>query len=157
MECHSSLELIRPNHTTRDGRDAVDPDQPLDRRCIYASLCSGLEVGRIRMKSITDKAEVSLDFPEKTYMGSFGRESSYEVKVEPEDVLLRIVRGGEHRRQIALHLHYYLLADIISEIGEGLAEHQFLDHAYLDALQRSADVLTKGLKKRAKRQQSKRV
>ena len=26
------------------------------------------------MKSITDRAEVSVDFPNKTYMGAFGRE-----------------------------------------------------------------------------------
>ena len=103
------------------------------------------------MKSITDKAEISLDFPEKTYMGSFGRESSYEVRVEPEDVLLRIIRGGEQKRQIALHLHYHLLADILTEIGEGLAEHQSLDQVYLDALQRSAEALTKGLRKKAQR------
>jgi hypothetical protein len=35
------------------------------------------------MKSISDKAEVSLDFPDKAYMGSFGRESSFDVKVDP--------------------------------------------------------------------------
>ena len=61
------------------------------------------------MKSITDRAEVSVDFPEKAYMGAFGRESSFDVKVEPDEVLLRIVRGGEERRQVAIHLHYYLL------------------------------------------------
>jgi len=99
------------------------------------------------MKSITDKAEVSLDFPEKAYIGSFGRESTYEVKVEPEDVLLRIVRGGEQKRQVALHL----LADILTEIGEGLAEHQFLDREHLDALRLGVDALTRGLRKSARR------
>ena len=103
------------------------------------------------MKSITDKAEVSLDFPEKAYIGSFGRESTYEVKVEPEDVLLPIVRGGEQKRQVALHLHYYLLADILTEIGEGLAEHQFLDREHLDALRLGVDALTRGLRKTARR------
>jgi hypothetical protein len=108
------------------------------------------------MKSITDKVEVSLDFPDKAYVGSFGRESSYDVKVEPEDVLLRIVRGGEQKRQVALHLHYYLLADILTEIGEGLAEHRFLDHEHLAALLRSVNVLTSGLRKSAKRQKNER-
>ena len=66
------------------------------------------------MKSISDKAEVSVDFPDKTYMGSFGRESSFDVKVEPDEVLLRLVRAGEERREIAVHLHYYLLADLLT-------------------------------------------
>jgi hypothetical protein len=100
------------------------------------------------MKSITDKAEISVDFPDKAYMGSFGRESSFDVNVEPEEVLVRIVRPGEERRQIAVHLHYYLLADILTEIGLGLAEHEPLDEAHLDALRAGADALTRALKKR---------
>ena len=108
------------------------------------------------MKSITDKVEVSLDFPDKAYVGSFGRESSYDVKVGPDDVLVRIVRGGEQKRQVALHLHYYLLADILTEIGEGLAEHQFPDHEHLEALRQSVNVLTQALKASAKRRNDKR-
>ena len=56
-------------------------------------------------------------------MGAFGREFSFDVKVEPDEVLLRIVRAGDERREIAVHLHYYLLADILKEIGQGLSEH----------------------------------
>lgn len=100
------------------------------------------------MKSITDKAEVSIDFPDKAYMGSFGRESSFEVKVGPEEVLVRIVRTGEQRRQVAIHLHYYLLADILTEIGQGLVEHEPLDRAHFDALRAGTDALMRALKKR---------
>ena len=64
------------------------------------------------MKPVIDKAEVSIDFPDKAYMGSFGRESSFDVKVEPDEVLVRVIRGDEERRQVAVHLHYFLLADI---------------------------------------------
>ena len=98
------------------------------------------------MKSITDRAEVSVDFPNKTYMGAFGRESSFEVKVEPNEVLLRIVRAGDERREIAIHLHYYLLADILKEIGQGLSEHGSLDKSHLHALQDGAAALTRSLK-----------
>ena len=79
------------------------------------------------MKSITDRAEVSVDFPDKTYMGAFGGESSFDVKVEADEVLLRIVRSGAERREIAVHLHYYLLADILKELGQGLAKDCKLD------------------------------
>lgn len=100
------------------------------------------------MKSITDKAEISVDFPDKAYMGSFGRESSYEVKAEPDEVLVRIVRGGEERRQVAVHLHYYLLADLLTEIGRELAEREPLDDSHLEALRTGAEALSKSLKKR---------
>jgi hypothetical protein len=100
------------------------------------------------MKSITDKAEVSIDFPDKVYMGSFGRESSFDVKVEAEEVLLHIVRRGEARRQVAVHLHYYLLADILSDLGLGLAERGPLDTPHRDALKAGVNVLSRALNKR---------
>ncbi|MDP2372165.1 hypothetical protein [Reyranella sp.] len=98
------------------------------------------------MKSISDKAEVSVDFPDKTYMGSFGRESLFDVKVEPDEVLLRLVRAGDERREIAVHLHYYLLADILKEIGRGLAGHDFLDESHRAALSDGVAALAASLK-----------
>ena len=98
------------------------------------------------MKSITDRAEISVDFPDKAYMGSFGRESSFDVKVGPDEILVRIVRSGEERREVAVHLHYFLLADILSEIGQGLAEQEF-DHTHLEVLRTGVDALAKGLAK----------
>lgn len=100
------------------------------------------------MKSISDRAEVSVDFPSKAYMGAFGRESSFEVKVEPDEVMLRIVRAGEERREVSVHLHYYLLADILAQLGEGLVRHDFLDQAHLDKLREGADSLVQALKDR---------
>lgn len=97
------------------------------------------------MKSISDRAEVSVDFPDKTYMGAFGRESSYDVKVEAEEVMLRFLRSGPERREIAMHLHYFLLADLLKELGQGLASHDFLDDAHLNALRESADLLRNAL------------
>jgi hypothetical protein len=98
------------------------------------------------MKSITDRAEVSIDFPDKAYMGAFGRESAFDVKVEPDEVMLRIVRAGDDRREIAVHLHYYLLADILKALGQGLVTHDFLDEAHLERLREGADALVQALK-----------
>lgn len=100
------------------------------------------------MKSITDRAEVSVDFPNKAYMGAFGRESSFEVKVEPDEVMLRIVRPGEERREISVHLHYFLLADILAQLGQGLVRHDFLDETHLQKLREGADSLVQALKDR---------
>ena len=97
------------------------------------------------MRSISDRAEVSVDFPDKAYMGAFGRESTFEVKVDADEVLLRIARAGSERREIAVYLHYYLLADILKELGQGLAEHAFLDEAHLSRLREGADALVRAL------------
>jgi hypothetical protein len=43
-------------------------------------------------------------------------------------------------------LHYYLLADILKEIGHGLSEHGSLDETHLHALQDGAAALTSSLK-----------
>jgi hypothetical protein len=96
------------------------------------------------MKSITDKAEVSVDFPDKAYMGSFGKESSFDVKVGPDEVLVRILRSGDERREVAVHLHYFLLADILAEIGQGLAKQE-LDQTHCDLMREGVDGLSKGL------------
>jgi hypothetical protein len=96
------------------------------------------------MKSITDRAEVSVDFPDKAYMGAFGRESSFDVKVEADEVLLRIVRPGAERREIAIHLHYYLLADILKELGQGIARGE-IDDQHLRALREAAQALAKSV------------
>jgi hypothetical protein len=88
---------------------------------------------------------VSIDFPDKAYMGAFGRESTFDVKVEADEVLLRIVRQGAERREIAVYLHYYLLADILKELGQGLTEHAFLDEAHLSRLREGAEALVRGL------------
>ena len=98
------------------------------------------------MKSISDRAEVSIDFPDKAYMGAFGRESTYDVKVEPDEVMLRIVRAGSERREIAVHLHYYLLADILKALGQGLENHEFLDASHLEKLRDAAESLVQALR-----------
>jgi hypothetical protein len=114
-------------------------------------------LGSIAVKTIVDRAEVSIDFPDKTYMGAFGRESSFDVKAEPDELLLRILRPGAERREVAFHLHYYLLGDILKEMGRGLAEHDFLDDAHLHSLREGVDALSKSLSKtRASRKGVKR-
>ncbi len=108
------------------------------------------------MKSIIDKAEVSVDFPDKAYMGSFGRESSFDVKVGPDEILVRIVRSGEQRREVAVHLHYFLLSDILAEIGRGLAKQEF-DRTHIEVLREGADALAKGLAKSTQKSRKKKA
>ena len=100
------------------------------------------------MKPVIDKAEVSIDFPEKFYMGSFGRRAGFEVQASEEEVLIKLLRTGEQRREVTMHLHYYLLADILSEMAEALSEMPPLDEAHREALQDSAKALAAALKRK---------
>lgn len=103
------------------------------------------------MKPITDKAEVSIDFPEKAYMGSFGKSSRFEVQADAEEMLLKLMHGGEQRREVALHLHYYLLADILNEFAGALKAQAPLDEPHRDALSSAAEALAAAMKKKGKK------
>jgi hypothetical protein len=102
--------------------------------------------GARRMKRIQDKAEVSIDFPDKVYMGSFARESKFEASSENDGILIRLYRPGSHRRTVEMHLHHHLLADILTGWAESLAKEpmQDADHrkALLDALKKLEKALS---------------
>ena len=49
---------------------------------------------------ISDKAEISVDFPDKAYIGSFGRHSQFDAYADDDSVAVRLVRPGEDRREL---------------------------------------------------------
>ena len=69
---------------------------------------------------IRDKAQVSIDFPEKFYVGSFGRDSSLDVSADDEGVHIYLERQVDKKRRVGFHLHYYLLADLLQSIAQAL-------------------------------------
>jgi hypothetical protein len=81
------------------------------------------------LKPIIDKAEVAIDFPDKTYFGTFGRNSVFDVACDGERVRLRLSHPGTDQRTAEIHVHYYLLADILGPLnsnggwGGGLPAH----------------------------------
>jgi len=76
---------------------------------------------------IPDKAEVSIDFPHKFYMGAFGRESRFDVTADVEGVHIHLDRSGEERRHVGFHLHYSVLAGILHAMGDALSDVKGLD------------------------------
>ena len=93
------------------------------------------------LKPITDRAEVALDFPEKSFMGSYGKSSSYEVNADVEGVTLRLVRRSGPERTIELHLHYLLLAEMLRDLARELGEKRLPDEVRRRALLDAADRL----------------
>jgi len=79
---------------------------------------------------ISDKAEVSVDFPDKAYIGSFRRHSQFDASADADSVAIRLVRPGEDRREAVMHLHYGLLADILTELAASLAARHPLDEQH---------------------------
>ena len=85
------------------------------------------------MHPIPDKAEVAIDFPEKFYMGGFGRDSGFDAVAEGDDVLIRLSRSGE-KRIAEIHLHYALFADILDELALSLRQRPPLDAMHRERL-----------------------
>ena len=92
---------------------------------------------------ITDKAQVSIDFPDKFYVGSFGRESTLDVTADDHGVHIKLDRNDEQTRRVGFHLHYYLLADLIASIGEAVSDYHEMDEPQREALEDAARNLTK--------------
>jgi len=83
---------------------------------------------------IQDKAEVSIDFPEKFYMGSFSEASKFEARAEDDGLFIKLTRLGDNRRQVEIHLHHHLLADILSEWAVSLANEPPMRADHRDTL-----------------------
>lgn len=91
---------------------------------------------------IPDKAEVSIDFPHKFYMGSFGRESRFNVTADKEGVHIHLDRPGEERRHVGFHLHHSLLAGILHAMGDAISGVDGLDAHHRKLLREAVDHLS---------------
>jgi hypothetical protein len=99
-------------------------------------------------KPIVDKAEVSIDFPDKFYMGAFGRDSIVDVAADAEGLHLRLEHDGEQSRKVGFHVHYYLLAEILDEAASALAALPPIDEPHRVAVQSAAKKLASAVRKR---------
>ena len=97
---------------------------------------------------IADKAEVSVEFPDKAYLGNFGRHSQFDAYADADSVAIRLVRPGEDRREAVVHLHYGLLADILAELARSLLARDPLDDRHRSELSGAANQLAAALEPR---------
>lgn len=87
---------------------------------------------------ITDKAEVSIDFPEKFYMGSFGRGSRFDLTADVEGIHLHLERVSGEKRRVGLHVHYILLADLLEAAADAVAKVKGLEPQHAARLKEAA-------------------
>jgi hypothetical protein len=100
------------------------------------------------LKPIIDKAEVAIDFPDKTYFGTFSHNSVFDVACDAERVRLRLSHPCTDQRTVEIHLHYYLLADILGALAQSLDEVMPIDEAHYSELQTAVRDLEKVLTRR---------
>ena len=97
---------------------------------------------------ISDKAEVSVDFPDKAYIGYFGHHSQFDAYADADSVAIKLVRPGEDRREVVVHLHYGLLADILAELARSLTARDPVDEEHRRELSEAAKLLAASLEPR---------
>lgn len=98
------------------------------------------------MKPIVDKAEISVDFPDKLYFGAFGRLSRFEAHAEPESMTIKLLRQGDERREVMLHLHHFLFAGILDDIAASVEAGATVDAAHAGAVRDAAARLARALR-----------
>jgi hypothetical protein len=77
-------------------------------------------ISKMTSHPIPDKAEIAVDFPDKFYMGSFAHESKFEARSENDGIFIKLTRTGDQKREAEIHLHHYLLANILTEWAASL-------------------------------------
>ena len=101
------------------------------------------------LHSIVDKAEVAIDFPDKFYSGAFGRDCAFAARADTEGFMIRLVRSGDIRRVVEMHLHHSLFADILHEIAASLHAREPIDTPHREALLTAAEELAAALQRGA--------
>jgi hypothetical protein len=100
------------------------------------------------MRPVPDRAEVSVDFPDKTYMGAFGRNAKFEAMCRPNDVVLKLRQTGAERRDVELHMHHMLFVDVLDDLAQSARTPGTVDpehrREFAAACRRLADALDEG-------------
>ena len=75
--------------------------------------------GSSMSKPIADKAEITLEYPDKLYIGTFGSSSRFEAHIDSAGISLILERSGAEdvRKSIHMHIHFGLFADIIKDLA----------------------------------------
>jgi hypothetical protein len=101
------------------------------------------------MHAITDKAEVAIDFPDKAYMGGFGRDSSFDAHADAEGMTIRLVRTSGEKREAEMHLHHFLFAGILADLANSLDGIEPIDETHRQPLLAAARKLAAALERAA--------
>jgi hypothetical protein len=99
------------------------------------------------VKDVVSRAEVALDYPDKTYIGFFDRHSRYAVEADGRNVILKLEHRGDERKVVDIHLEYPLLAAVLEDFTALHASHKAMQPGEREHLVRSLKGLVAALAK----------
>jgi hypothetical protein len=111
-------------------------------------MLQGSDMAKNPTHPVQDKAEVSIDFPDKFFMGSFSRESKFEARAENDGLMIRLIRTSGEKRDVEIHLHHHLMADILTSWAESLANEPPMEPNHRDTMLEALKVLEKAVRRK---------
>jgi len=98
-------------------------------------------------RPVSDKAEVTLEYPDKFYSGTFERSSRFEVSFDTTGVLLLLEHPGSEdvRKSVHIHLNYGLFSDILQQSSLQVPRIP-KDEIHLEQLRRAASAFDLSLR-----------
>ena len=101
-------------------------------------------------KPIPDKAEVAVEYPDKLYIGTFGRSARFGAHLEETGISLTLERTGaaeDERKSVHMHFHYALFAEIIRDLAKTVAALPESDISHRIELREAAEALASALQR----------
>lgn len=94
-------------------------------------------------KPIPDKAEVTLEYQDKLYIGTFEQTARFDAHLDETGISLSLHRAGEAgvRKSVRMHFQYALFADILRDLARTVSSLPPADAAHRDALREGAKAL----------------
>ena len=101
-------------------------------------------------KPIPDKAEVAVEYPDKLYIGTFGRSARFDAHLDENGISLTLERTGadDERKSVRMHFHYELFAEIVRDLAKTVASLPETDVAHRAVLREAAEALAAALQAR---------
>ena len=94
-------------------------------------------------KSVPDRAEVAVEYPDKLYIGTFERASRFDAHLDETGISLSLHRTGAEgvRKSVRMHFHYALFAEILRELAKTVTALPATDVTHREALREAAKAL----------------
>lgn len=147
------LYLMRPMRTQFRScavcrRDSFPWVAILEEAAVRSAASSDLtSLGQdVTTKSISDRAEVALEYPDKFYSGTFERSSRFEASMDRTGLALVLEHPGSEdvRKSVHVHINYGLLSDILQQLRSQVSKIP-PDEIHLDQLRRTASEFSSAL------------
>jgi len=73
-------------------------------------------------KPVPDKAEVTIEYPDKVYMGTFESTARYDAHLDEAGVSITLRAGAaDTRKSVHIHLHWALFSEILRDMAKAVS------------------------------------